>query len=188
MKKFLSILSALVWVSVSSPAGADERPADGKGNPPAVNAVSVCNNSTSSICTIEMWLAFAQKSKDREIRDFLKSKSIKVLTNTVQYWRPTGGHPPTNIAIGGAVAAEDARLAIDLALKYNDRIGSLIIQRLNSPNYIAIATSAWDDLSEIPITQDDLKRLMDPKLTTEAFHKLYRDLTKEEGIPANKFY
>jgi hypothetical protein len=135
-----------------------------------------------------MWLAFAQKTRDREIRDFLKSKSLKVLPNTIQYWRPQGGHPPTNIAIGGGITAEDARLIIELALKYNDNVDTLIHERLNPPNYAAIATSAWDKISETTITQDDLKRLMDPKLTTEEFHKLYRELTKEDSTPANKFY
>lgn len=105
----------------------------------------------------------------------------------MQYWKPRGGHPPTNIAIGSGLTAEDARMVIDLALEYNDEINGLIHQRLNPPNYVAIATSAWDDNSETPITPDQLAALRDTKLTTEEFHRLYRELTKEAGVE-QKFY
>ena len=146
-----------------------------------------CDTSKITICTIEIWLAHKHKKQKKELRGFLKSKSIKVLNHTIQFWRPKGGHPPTNIAIGSAVSAEDARMAIDFALKYNDRVDLLVLRPLNPPNYVAIATSAWDELSQIPIKPEDLERLRDPKLTTEEFHSLYYELTNE-GSVQNKFY
>jgi len=152
-----------------------------------VSAFASCDTSKTTICTIEIWLAHKQKKKKKELHSYLKSKSIKVLRHTIQYWKPRGGHPPTNIAIGGGLSAQDARLVIDLALQYNDNINGLIHQRLNPPNYVAIATSAWDDNSETPITPDQLAALRDSKLTTEEFHHLYRELTKEAGV-AQKFY
>ncbi len=152
-----------------------------------VSASASCDTSITTICTIEMWLSHKHKKKKKELRTFLKSKSIKVLRHTIQYWKPKGGHPPTNIAIGGGLTAEDARFVIDLALKYNDDINGLVHQRLNPPNYVAIATSAWDDNSETPITKDQLAALRDTKLTTEEFHSLYRELTKEAGV-GQKFY
>ena len=152
-----------------------------------VSASASCDTSITTICTIEMWLSHKQKKKKKELRGYLKSKSIKVLRHTIQYWKPKGGHPPTNIAIGGGLSAEDARLVIDLALQYNDEINGLVHQRLNPANYVAIATSAWDDNSETIITPDQLAALRDPKLTTEEFHRLYRELTKEAEV-AQKFY
>ena len=149
---------------------------------------STCDTSQTSICTIEVWLAHPQSTKDAEIREFLKGKSIKVLRKTIQYWKPTGGHPPTNIAIGGGVSAEDARMVIGLALKYNDKIEYLILQRLNASNYVAIGHSAWDENSQIPVTAEGLKRLMDPKLTAAEFHALYVELTGEKSIPVKPFY
>ena len=146
-----------------------------------------CDTSKITICTIEIWLAHKHKKQKKELRGFLKSKSIKVLNHTIQFWRPKGGHPPTNIAIGSAVSAEDARMAIDFALKYNDRVDLLVLRPLNPPNYVAIATSAWDELSQIPIKLEDLERLRDPKLTTEEFHSLYYELTNEGNVQ-NKFY
>ncbi|MBT3921369.1 MAG: hypothetical protein HOF21_02220, partial [Nitrospina sp.] len=105
----------------------------------------------------------------------------------IQFWRRGNGHPPTNIAIGSAISAKDARMAIDIALKYNDKVDTLILRPLNPPNYVAIATSAWDEESEVSIKPEDLKRLRDPKLTTEEFHSLYYELTNEAGVQ-QKFY
>ena len=146
-----------------------------------------CDISKTTICTIEIWLGHKHKKNKLAIKELLKLKSLKVLGHTVQYWRPKGGHPPTNIAIGSAISAEDARFAINFALKFNDRIDGLITRTLNPPNYIAIATSAWDAMSETPITQEELARLRDPKLNTEEFHSLYYELTNEANVQ-NKFY
>ena len=138
-----------------------------------------CDTSKTTVCTIELWLAHKHKKKNREIRKFLKSKQLKVLRHTIQYWKPKGGHPPTNIAIGSMVSASDARLMIDIAIKYNDKIDRLILRPLNPPNYVAIATSAWDEQSEVLINPEDLEKLRDPKLNTEQFQALYAELTNE---------
>jgi len=147
----------------------------------------ICGKGLTTICTLEMWLAHKHKKSNRAIRQVLKDKSIKVLRHTIQYWKPRGGHPPTNIAIGRNLSAADARWVIDLALKYNDRIEGLIFQALNPSNYVAIATSAWDDRSETPITQGELERLRDPQLSTSDFHALYTSLTNEKNLPG-RFY
>jgi len=138
-----------------------------------------CDTDKTTVCTIELWLAHKHKKKNREIRKFLKSKQLKVLRHTIQYWKRKGGHPPTNIAIGSMVSATDARLMIDIAIKYNDKIDRLILRPLNPPNYVAIATSAWDEQSEVLINPEDLEKLRDPKLNTEQFQALYAELTNE---------
>ncbi|MBC8287746.1 MAG: hypothetical protein H8E42_09785 [Nitrospinae bacterium] len=147
-----------------------------------------CDTSERTICTIEIWLAHKHKKQKKEIRGFLKSKSLKVLGHTIQFWRRGNGHPPTNIAIGSAISAKDARMAIDIALKYNDKVDTLILRPLNPPNYVAIATSAWDEDSEVSIKPEELAKLRDPKLTTEEFHSLYYELTNEAGVQRDKFY
>ena len=149
-----------------------------------------CDTNKTTVCTIEMWLAHQHKKNNREIRKFLKSEQLKVLRHTIQYWKPKGGHPPTNIAIGSMVSARDARLMIDIAIKYNDKVDRLILRPLNPPNYVAIATSAWDEQSEILITPEDLEKLRDPKLNTQQFQALYAELTNEvENVKKNaKFY
>lgn len=154
---------------------------------PAASYKPPCDTSKTTICTIEIWLAHKHKKQKKEIRNVLKSKSLKVLHHTVQFWRRGNGHPPTNIAIGSAVSAADARMAIEFALKYNDTVNGLILRPLNPPNYVAIATSAWDELSEVIIKPEDLEKLRDPKLSTEEFHSLYYELTNEGNVQ-EKFY
>ena len=148
---------------------------------------SGCKIEKTTICTIEIWLERKHKKNNRKIRKMLKGESIKVISGTIQYWPPRGGHPPTNIAIGRSLTAEDARWVIDLALRLNDNIDGLIFQKLNPPHYVAIGTSAWDDKSETPITPEQLAQLRDPKLTTEEFHALYVKLT-DEISKAENFY
>lgn len=151
------------------------------------NPKPVCKKGNTTICTLEMWLEHKHKKNNRAIRKVLKDKTIKVLHHTIQYWKPKGGHPPTNIAIGRSLSAEDARWVIDLALKYNDKIEGLIFQSLNPPNYVAIATSAWDEGSETPITPEELAQLRNPELSTQEFHELYVSLTKEKNA-VERFY
>lgn len=186
MKKCIAAM--LVWsiaLLMALPAGAGSNQAEQVSNEPA--SKPPCGKGLSTICTIEIWLAHGQKKNNKAIRQALKEKSLKVLHHTIQYWKPKGGHPPTNIAIGSGLSAEDARWVIDLALMLNDNIDGLIFQALNPPNYVAIATSAWDDQSETKITPEELARLRDPNLTTVEFHKLYKGLTKEKDLPG-RFY
>ena len=170
MKKlvFLTMLFLLYFFIILSPVHAES-----SGYKPS------CDTNRTTVCTIEMWLAHKHKKNNRQIRKFLKSKNLKVLRHTIQYWKFKGGHPPTNIAIGSMVSAKDARLMIDIAIQYNDHIDGLILRPLNPPNYVAIATSAWDEQSEVPVTPEDLKKLRNPELTTEEFQSLYAELTDE---------
>jgi hypothetical protein len=87
------------------------------------------------------------------------------------------GQPPQNIGLGREVPADKAREAIRLALKYNLGIGILLPERLFPPRFVTIASSNYDDTLEYPIDQAALAKLQDPELTTEAFHRLYRELT-----------
>ena len=150
--------------------------------PYSLNKIGPCKSSKTTICTIEIWLAHKQRKNNTAIRKELKVKFIKTLRKTIQYWKPTGGHPPTNIAIGGSVSAADARFAINLAIRLNDKVDGLIHQRLNPANYIAIGTSAWDDKSETKISWDSLEKLRAPGLNSEEFHKLYRKFTGEAKV------
>ena len=87
------------------------------------------------------------------------------------------GQPPPNLGLGPKVPAERARAAIRLALKYNQAVTILLPAHVLPPTFITIASSNFDDTVEFPITEDDLRRLQDPSLTTEQFHALYRRLT-----------
>jgi hypothetical protein len=88
--------------------------------------------------------------------------------------------------MGREVPADKAREAVRLALKYNERIGILLPERLFPPRFMTIASSNYDDTVEYPIDQATLAKLQDPDLTTEAFHRLYRELTSSPLEPKGR--
>lgn len=129
--------------------------------------------SAVPVSRVEVVLAYQYRTREAEIKkDFAQAG----LTNVhVQYARM--GQPPQNIGMGRDVPADKAREAIRLAIKYNLGVGILLPERLFPPRFITIASSNYDDTVEYLITQDTLSKLQDPALSTEAFHRLYRDIT-----------
>ncbi len=97
------------------------------------------------------------------------------------------GQPPQNIGLGRDVPAEKAREAIRLALKYNLGIGILLPERLFPPRFITIASSNYDDTVEYPIDRAALTKLQNPDLTTEEFHRLYREFTSATLVPKGRY-
>ena len=140
---------------------------------PAVTNVFADAVPVVSVSRVEVVLAYQYRTREAEIKkDFAQAG----LTNVhVQYARM--GQPPQNIGMGRDVPADKAREAIRLAMKYNLGVGILLPERLFPPRFITIASSNYDDTVEYHITQDTLSKLQDPALSTEAFHRLYRDLT-----------
>jgi hypothetical protein len=96
----------------------------------------------------------------------------------IQFTR--SGQPPPYIGLGREVPADLARVAIRLALKYNRDVKVLLPRYLFPPMFITIASSNFDDTVEFQIDQEMLTRLLDPSLSTEDFHKLYRQFTTEK--------
>jgi hypothetical protein len=128
---------------------------------------------------VEIFLANDQKPHlDAIKREFSTFQIEKVRAKFF-----AAGHPPENIAIGRNVPAPVARLAIRLAVTYNRDVKLLLPEKRLAADYIAIGTSIFDESFQVPISPDDLQRLADPALTTDQFHALYRNLTKEE-LPA----
>lgn len=107
------------------------------------------------------------------------------LTNVhVQFMK--AGQPPMNIGVGPQVTADRARAAIRMAKQYNRGITILLPERLFPAHYIAIASSSFDDTVEYLVTEEQLKELEDPSLTTEQFHDRYRRLTPADQPPVKK--
>ena len=97
------------------------------------------------------------------------------------------GQPPQNIGLGREVPADKAREVIRLALKYNLGVGILLPERLFPPRFVTIASSNYDDTVEYSIDQSSLARLQDPNLTTDEFHRLYRELTSSRVEPRGRY-
>lgn len=126
---------------------------------------------------VELFLAPERKGDLDQIKRELEA--VHITRIRPQFFRL--GNPPQNIAIGKDIPASVARLAIKLARTYNRDIKKILPEYRFFPNHIVIGSSAFDEKSEIPIKPEDLEKLSDPSLSTEAFHNLYRHLTGEDA-------
>jgi hypothetical protein len=125
------------------------------------------------VSRVEVVLAKEHQSRESEI----KAEFVQAGLTNVHFQYARIGRPPKNIGLGRDVPADKAREAIRLAIQYNGGIEILLPERLFPPRFITIASSNFDDTVEYPIDASELAKLQDPTLTTESFHRLYRDLT-----------
>ncbi len=141
------------------------------------------NVASAPVSRVEVVLAYPYRTREAEVkRDFVQAG----LTNVhFQYARM--GQPPQNLGLGREVPADKAREAIRLAVKYNLGVSILLPERLFPPRFITIASSNYDDTVEYPIDQATLAKLQDPALTTQAFHRLYHDLTSAVIDPKGRY-
>jgi hypothetical protein len=137
--------------------------------------------------TIEVVLPHRFKDKREEIRQSFQSisDSLKIRVKIFPFL-----DPPTNIGIGKCVPAESARLVIRETIKYHGKIDQLIRQDILPHHWIKIGATDLPELTWIPIGQEGLKHLVDPGLSSEQFHKLYRQLTtlKVKKLPFGMGY
>jgi hypothetical protein len=117
----------------------------------------------------------------------LKEEFAQAGMTNVHFQFAKRGQPPQNIGLGRDVPADKAREVIRLALKYNLGIGILLPERLFPPRFVTIASSNYDDTVEYPINQEALAKLQTPGLTTEEFHRVYRELTSVPLTPKGRY-
>jgi hypothetical protein len=122
---------------------------------------------------VEIWLPRDQKSHDAEIRRRLESVGVKRLT--IAYVHKA----PMNFAVGRSASADLARVLIGLAERHIGGVRLIIAEHRFFPDYGTIGSSAYDEIVQVPIRPEDVDRLKDPALSTEAWHRLYRQLTGE---------
>ncbi|NKE70031.1 hypothetical protein [Candidatus Manganitrophus noduliformans] len=125
---------------------------------------------------VELFLARERKSDIDKIKQELEALSISRIRP--QFFRL--GNPPENIAIGKNIPAPVARVAMRLAITYNRGIKYLLPEFRYFPDHIVIGSSAFDESSQIPVAPEDVEKLLNPELSTEEFHNLYRHLTGED--------
>lgn len=136
-------------------------------------AVSAEGTPVPPVSRVEVVLADQYKHRTAALSEEFAQAG---LTN-VHFQFARKGQPPQNIGLGRDVPADKAREAIRLALKYNLGVGILLPERLFPPRFVTIASSNYDDTVESRIDPAALAQLQNPALTTEEFHRLYRELT-----------
>ena len=149
----------------------------------AAHAVTAEVVSAPTVSRVEVVLASQYKNQMAALKDEFAQAGM---TN-VHFQFARQGQPPQNIGLGREVPADKAREVIRFALKYNVGVGILLPERLFPPRFVTIASSNFDDTVEYPIDQATLARLRDENLTTEEFHRLYRDLTSTPIEPKYRY-
>jgi len=149
----------------------------------AAHAVAAEVVSAPMVSRVEVVLASQYKNQVASLTDEFAQAGM---TN-VHFQFARQGQPPQNIGLGREVPADKAREAIRLALKYNLDVGILLPERLFPPRFVTIASSNYDDTVEFPIDQAALAQLQNQNLTTEEFHRLYRDLTSTPIEPKSRY-
>jgi hypothetical protein len=93
--------------------------------------------------------------------------------------------PPANIGIGKCVPAEQARRAMEVAIRTYGKLDRLIRQDILPHHWVKIGSTDIAELAWTPVSPEDLTRLTDPALTSAPFHALYRQLAapKERRLP-----
>lgn len=146
-------------------------------------AVAADGASTHTVSRVEVVLASQYKNQVTALTEEFAQAGMP----NVHFQFVRRGQPPQNIGLGRDVPADKAREAIRLALKYNLGVGILLPERLFPPRFVTIASSNYDDTVEYPIDQAALAKLQDESLTTEEFHRLYRDLTSTPLEPKGRY-
>lgn len=148
-----------------------------------VTAVFAAGESVQAVSRVEVVLADQYRNQVAA----LKEEFAEAGMTNVHFQFAKRGQPPQNIGLGRDVPADKAREVIRLALKYNLGIGILLPERLFPPRFVTIASSNFDDTVEYPINQEALAKLQVPDLTTEEFHRVYRELTSVPLEPKGRY-
>jgi hypothetical protein len=148
-----------------------------------ITAVFAAGESVQAVTRVEVVLADQYRNQAAA----LKEEFAQAGMTNVHFQFAKRGQPPQNIGLGRDVPADKAREVIRLALKYNLGIGILLPERLFPPRFVTIASSNFDDTVEYPINQEALAKLQVPDLTTEEFHRVYRELTSVPLEPKGRY-
>ena len=140
------------------------------------SADAPCEPLETKPVKIEGWISKKFKKDMASI-----SKEFAALGNTRVDLRPFPmGDAAGVTAIGRCVPAPIARLALENAIKYTGGVSALINQSFVSPNWIGVGATIFDEPSQQKVTEEQVKQLLDSKLTTDEFQDLYRKLSKQD--------
>lgn len=84
------------------------------------------------------------------------------------------------VAVGRCVPAYIARHVLNTSLKYTEGIESLVNQAFLHSHWIGIGVTIFDEPSQQTVTKEQVEQLLDPKLSDEEFHALYRKFSVQD--------
>lgn len=145
-------------------------------------ATMEAGSTADTVATVEFVLSTKHKERAEEVTRLLNTSGEPV---HIRIKRFPFLDPPSNLGIGKCVSARVGRMAIQAASTYGTGVTRLIRQDILPHHWVKVGSTDTAELAWTAVSPDDLKRLADPVLTTEAFQALYRELAapKEHKLP-----
>lgn len=167
LKKFMSVIAVILlpWIGVGNVAGEEPAP---------------CAPVAEKSIKVEGYISKKFKKQKRAIIN-----EFKEIGHTRTAIRPFPmGKTSKVVAVGRCVPAYIARHVLKKALKYTDGITSLVNQAFLHTHWIGIGTTIFDEPSQQIVSVDQVQQLLNPKLSSEEFHALYRKFSiQDDTVP-----
>ncbi len=158
MIKVVTSLFLALWVLGSAPVFA-ETPADQPCEPPETQSVK-----------LEGWISKKfRKDQKAVFKEFAAMGHTRVDLRVFPM-----GDTARVVAVGRCVPVYIARHILSAALKYTAGIAYVVNPDFVSPSWIGIGATIFDEPSQQLVTEEQVKELLDEKLSTEDFHALYK--------------
>ena len=81
------------------------------------------------------------------------------------------------IAIGKCVPVHIAQHVIKKAIEYSTGVESLVQQQFVHGHWMGVGVTIFDEPSQQLVSREQVELMLNPELSNEAFHKLYRKLS-----------
>ena len=81
------------------------------------------------------------------------------------------------IAIGKCVPVHIAQHVIKKAIKYSTGVESLVQQQFVHGHWIGVGVTIFDEPSQQLVSSEQVRQLLNPELSSEDFHQLYRKMS-----------
>jgi hypothetical protein len=123
---------------------------------------------------VELFLA-AEREKDvPEIQEAFARLGVRRVK--VQFYAM--GRAPQIIGLGREVPSDVARLTFQIAQQYVGEVRFILPDFLLPLGYITVGSSHFAEENHVPIRQEDVQFLSDPKLGTQDFYRHYQAVVR----------
>lgn len=157
MLKYSTVLGLFLLIFVSSPAF----------------AVTDCKPVENKSIKVEGYIAKKFKKQKKKIfREFGEMGHTRVALRVFPM-----GETSKVVAIGRCVPAYIARHVLQKTQQYSTGVESLVQQQFLGSHWFGVGTTIFDEPSQQKVTAEQLQQLLDPELSTDEFHVLYRKLS-----------
>ncbi|MFQ5451676.1 MAG: hypothetical protein ACE5E9_13695 [Nitrospinaceae bacterium] len=149
----------------------------GLGPQPAATETE-CGSFDKKSIKVEGWISKKfRKQKKAVSREFAEMGHTRVVLRVFPM-----GDTAKVVAIGRCVPAPLAQHLLRMALKYTGGVEDLVNQAFISPHWFGVGTTLFDEPSQQKVTGEQVRQLLDPSLSTEEFHALYRKLSVQDEL------